>query len=79
MKRVLVNKAPQYIGERVRLCGWASKIRDHGSLIFVDLRDWSGKLQVVIDSSNVKNIAKIGLEYVFRNRGCCKKEKRWFG
>ena len=75
MKRVLVNKAPQYIGERVRLCGWASKIRDHGSLIFVDLRDWSGKLQVVIDSSNVKNIAKIGLEYVLEIEGVVKKRE----
>ncbi len=37
------------IGAKVRLCGWIETVRDHGGLIFFHLRDYSGRLQVVID------------------------------
>ena len=37
------------VGEKVRISGWINSVRDHGGVIFIDLRDHYGKTQVVID------------------------------
>ncbi|MEN9248733.1 MAG: aspartate--tRNA ligase [Gloeomargarita sp. GXS_bins_116] len=37
------------IGQTVQLCGWVEHYRDHGGVIFFDLRDYSGRVQVVSD------------------------------
>jgi aspartyl-tRNA synthetase len=72
LKRSMAFDVVEKVGEVVKLCGWAQTVRDHGSLIFVDLRDWSGVVQVVIDEKDKKNfeIAKtIGSEYVLSLEG----------
>ena len=37
------------VGEEISLCGWVHRRRDHGGVIFLDLRDYSGIVQVVYD------------------------------
>lgn len=60
-------------GKSVALCGWVNKRRDHGKLIFVDLRDFSGLVQLVFDPAKNKNSYKVAKdirnEYVIKIKG----------
>ena len=40
------------VGEEVKLSGWMHSIRDHGGLVFIDLRDQFGFTQIVIDQKS---------------------------
>lgn len=47
MERSLIKETIQKVGRRVRICGWVNTRRDHGKLVFLDVRDRSGVVQVV--------------------------------
>ena len=47
MNRIFVNETISKIGKKVKVSGWVHVRRDHGKIIFIDLRDRSGLLQVV--------------------------------
>lgn len=42
----------QYLDQQVEVCGWVANRRDHGGVIFIDLRDHKGLLQVVVEPDN---------------------------
>ncbi len=48
MERTLISETLKHVGEAVLLRGWVHIRRDHGKLIFLDLRDESGKIQMVV-------------------------------
>ena len=59
-------------GETVAVCGWLHRRRDHGGVIFIDLRDRSGLLQIVIDPDTPEAFAladRARSEYVMRVEG----------
>ena len=65
-----VNKS--LVGQEVTVAGWVHRRRDHGGVIFVDLRDREGLLQVVIDPDNqsqFKEAEKLRNEFVVQVRG----------
>ena len=60
------------LGEAVELCGWVHKRRDHGGVIFIDLRDRAGLVQVVFNPETTDTFAiaeSVRSEYVLRVEG----------
>ncbi|MEC9367869.1 MAG: aspartate--tRNA ligase [Pseudomonadota bacterium] len=63
------------VGEKVRLSGWVHRVRDHGGLLFIDLRDHYGLTQCVADPDSpvFKQAEKVKAEWVIRIDGEVKK------
>ena len=64
------------IGKEVTVMGWAGKVRDLGSLKFIDLRDRSGIVQLFADDSSpeiAEKAASVKLEYVLAAKGIVQK------
>src|SRR3989344_2954314 len=65
-------------GKKVELCGWLSARRDHGGVIFIDLRDRYGITQVVFnpDFNDFKEAEHLGREFCVKINGTVKKRKK---
>ncbi|MFC2574731.1 MAG: aspartate--tRNA ligase [Candidatus Saccharimonas sp.] len=72
MKRTFNIQAAQLAGEKISVSGWVHSRRDHGGLIFVDLRDHTGLLQLVFNSDNTEAFSlaeELRDEFVIRAEG----------
>jgi aspartyl-tRNA synthetase len=67
----------EHAGQPVTLAGWVHRRRDHGGLVFVDLRDRWGLCQVVFDPSSIRDAYEVGRnlrpEYVVRVTGIVRR------
>ncbi|NBW28857.1 aspartate--tRNA ligase [bacterium] len=76
--RILSDQLEHQVGKKVEVAGWVQTRRDHGGLIFIDLRDHKGLLQLVIhpDKKDVFKIAEdVRDEYVLKVIGEVKKRE----
>ena len=77
MQRTLIKDTVNKTGEEVLLKGWIKIRRDHGKLIFLDLRDRSGIVQVVVIPQSSPEAYKIAQdlrpEYVVEIKGKVKR------
>ncbi|MBR5027364.1 aspartate--tRNA ligase [Candidatus Saccharibacteria bacterium] len=70
--RILTNELKNYLGQTVTVSGWVNSRRDHGGLIFIDLRDHEGIIQLVVTPENTAafNLAEtVRDEYVLTATG----------
>lgn len=78
MKRTLALDAVSQIGKKIILKGWVHSIRDMGQIVFVDLRDVSGIIQVVFDDTKSQLVKDLKPEFVIEIEGkVVKREKKY--
>ncbi len=75
---------PEHAGTRTRLLGWAHRVRDHGGVLFLDLRDRYGMTQVVfrpenLNETTMEHARAIGSEWVVLVEGATSRRagSRW--
>ena len=70
---------PEMIGREVVVCGWAQKTRDMGTLVFIDLRDRTGIVQLAFDDKTdpalLAKAQKVRAEYVLMARGVLRQRE----
>lgn len=71
MKRILIKETVGKVGEVAKVSGWVHARRDHGKIVFIDLRDRTGLLQVVFvpGSKAYDKVAEIRPEWVISIEG----------
>lgn len=74
MQRTYAQNTVAAVGQEVKLQGWVDTIRDHGQLVFVDLRDSSGIVQLVL-STEANQLPKLGKEYVIEVIGSVRQRE----
>lgn len=76
MERTLVVKTLEKVGQEVKLAGWVNILRDHGKVLFIDLRDRSGFIQLVISAGNkeiFEKAKKCRSEFIIEVEGSVKE------
>ena len=70
---------PEMIGREVVVCGWAQKTRDMGTLVFIDLRDRTGIVQLAFDDKTdpavLTKAQRVRAEYVLMARGVLRQRE----
>ncbi|CAK0773988.1 aspartate--tRNA ligase [Gammaproteobacteria bacterium] len=64
------------VGQSVEICGWVNRRRDHGGIVFIDLRDREGVIQVVVNpdiSQAFQSAERVRSEYVLRILGTVRR------
>jgi aspartyl-tRNA synthetase len=64
------------LGRSITLCGWVDTRRDHGGVVFIDLRDHEGVVQIVADPDDAaafRTASDVGYEYVLRVTGAVRR------
>ena len=73
MERTLAKDAVNKIGQTITLKGWVNTKRDHSKIIFIDLRDRSGVVQVVFWGETVESAKSLGPEDSIKIEGLVKE------
>ena len=76
MTRTYIKDLKDHVGKEVSISGWIDVRRDHGKLIFVDIRDMSGKIQAVAlpNNKNAHEMAnKVRSEWIIKANGLINK------
>ena len=78
MKKFNTSYNINNLGDTIELYGWVSKVRNLGGLIFIDLRDRSGIIQLVVnpDSNCYQEANKLKSEYVIKIKGVVEKREK---
>lgn len=74
MQRIAIEETTKYAGKKAKVAGWVHSRRDHGKLIFIDLRDRSGLLQVVF--KDIKQANSLRPEWVISVEGAINKRPK---
>lgn len=89
MKRILIKDTPKLKGKKVKVCGWVVAYRDHGKLVFIELKDsFDSKeaLQIVFSEKEITKAAKkigpswvVAIEGIIKERPSDAKKNEGFG